>query len=327
MSYNEILNSVKSDILNLIDTLTCLADEPEPETPEGNTISEYESGSRAQTVLYEIIKKSEILDDTIKLSCLTLFDDLEHNQKNTNFLTLYGFADSFSTYGKFNKETLAVDVDYTFTKIRGYLYASLAGIEKGEYLKIIESTKKEIEDICYKYEEMYIEFEPEKPELPEEPMIPKIIQFWDLYISDFTNEITPLGTNFDNINTDFVSFKNYILSYKELGINGSSILALGGNFINESQSIGCEKDFSMTGVHNLSGKYYKNYNDDIGYAFSTWQSVKEFSDTLTNKKDYEIFNIKVNYYNSLLLEKINFFLTSKNIFDNINMFIRKYNLI
>lgn len=326
--YKEILERIKKAIEELIKSKACLAGE---EGYEGKPVGETIPHSRAQAVLYGISGKTDDLSATTDVSCEILFDDVERDIKNVNFVSLYGLADAFSEHGVFDPETEELTKDLTYTTIRGYFYASLKGMENGDHLSDpVEKVVSGLTETCNAYEDLYKTFVP--PVAPPSQdgnageQKSKLVLFWDENIADFTAEIEGLWGTLETTGNDFLSFVEMVKEYKTLGTETLQTLSCGANFLNETQSIGCENGYSMLGVHLLSGDSYGNYNETIGKIYAIWKGIREY----VPKKDAEEFSKeekKRNYFNSEILKSVDFFQKSATLKERVVGFVRKYNLI
>lgn len=321
--YETVLSGIDSTIEQLISTLECLGME---------TTGDGESGSRAQTVLRGVSSKAKGLSTGIDLACKNLFDDVEREIEQVNFSTIYGLADGLSGYGVFDKETEKLEKDLTYTTTRGYFYASLKGIESGQFLSyIVEDVVSSLNEICQRYQEDYEAYEPPLTEPAntsgETTEKSKLEYFWDENLESFRGEIEPLGGSFGGVGADFQMFLELVNEYKKLGTDTLQILSCAANFFNEKQSVGCEGGYSMEGVHLLSGETYGKYSEKLGSVYGIWSRLRTFQPDPEKNDAFTLSTVKQNYFNSEILQGLDFFNRAKGIRDRFLNFVRKYELI
>ena len=320
--YGSVLSGVTTTIEQLIGTLGCLG----VENMETET-------ARAQEVLRGVTGSCESLSTTIDLACRNLFDDVERELEQVNFSSIYGLSDGLSYYGVFNKETEKLEKDLTYTTTRGYFYASLKGIESGQFLAfIVSEVNSALNETCQRYQEAYEKYEPPVTEPlndsgEESVQKSKLEYFWDENIESFRGEIVPLGERFGAVAADFQAFFDMVNEYKKLGTETLQILSCAANFFNEKQTVGCEDGYSMEGVHLLSGGTYGKYNEKLGKVYEIWNRLRDFQPDPEKNDQFSLGTVKQNYFNSEILEALNFFSQARDIRDRFLNLVRKYELI
>lgn len=295
---------------------------------ESNTVTYYSGKEELEAVCKEIEKAKE----SINTGFLFLFNDLEQpNGEHQNFLVINALSEVFRKAQSYSFQTKVFTDKLWYAYTCGQLYSSYAHGASGEFLNTLYiEIPINITQICGEYQELYDEFTPSTtPADPADPgskPLPKTVQFWKQYGTQFTKEISPYADTFNQVASDFSWFYNEIIAYKDLGTNAAKLQAVGYVFTNTDDRTQLVNT-NMTEVFSLCSGKFEIYDSLVEQLYGLWIQTKNHVATeYTDLQDYEIQGMELNIFTGALLESINFYSDSENIYHEFLTFFQNYGI-
>lgn len=262
-------------------------------------------------------------------SIFMAFDVLFNSHKiedgqNQNFMVINAFSENYRNYDQYNDGSFSINK--TYTNCCGKFYHASAIGSSGEFLLQYKVYPDNITDICLYYETLYDDFVPviPLPTLDDTPTEtePKITQFWNIYINEFTSKVNAQKTMFDNLKSDFSSFEVHVQNYIDIGQNNAMAFAVGSVFIDSDKKTTMPY-INMAQDWNTHENKFLYYSSDIENIYKLWLTSATETDKIysVNATEYEYDSIRQNIFFSLILTYKDFW-NQSNIIDE---FISKFN--
>lgn len=296
--------------------------EPVPPNPEIDVFPT----SRAMVVTEDVCVLIKRASKSINMA----FDILFNNHKiedgeNQNFMVINAFSENYRNYDQYENGKFIVNKTYTYCCGKFY-HASAVG-SSGEFLTPYKTYIDNITEICLYYEDLYGKFiptvtMPSSDDSSSDTSVPKITQFWNIYIAEFTGKINAQKEIFESLKSEFSSFEESVQSYIDLGQAMATAFAIGNGFVGSGKKTMVPYN-NMGEIWKSHEGYFQLYSSEIENIYKLWLTSASETDKIysVNATEYEYDSIRQNIFFSLILTYKDFW-NQSNIIDE---FISKFN--